>query len=82
MIYTKTLTVPPVLQLRHIRNVGSASLSLCEVAVNKALQTLQKSLNLAMLLPSFRISIVHQNKPSATEQASTPMPTTTHIYLQ
>jgi hypothetical protein len=47
---TKTLKVPPVLQLRHIRNVGSASISLYEVAVNKALQTLQKSLNLPMLL--------------------------------
>ena len=52
MINTKTLKVLPVLQLRHIRNVGSASISLCEVAANKALKTLQKSLNLPTLLPA------------------------------
>jgi len=52
MINTKTLKVPPMLQLRHIRNVGYASIYLCEVAVSKALKTLQKSLNLPMLLPA------------------------------
>jgi len=78
MINTKTLKVPPVLQLRQIRNIGSALVYLCKVTVNRALQTLQKGPNLARLQPLFCISMEQQNKPSATEQNRTPMPSSTH----
>jgi hypothetical protein len=62
MINTKTLKVPPVLQLSQIRNIGSALLYLCKVTVNRALQTLQKGPNLARLQPLFCISMEQQNK--------------------
>jgi hypothetical protein len=71
MITTKTMKVLPVLELRHIRNIGSASLCLCKVAVNKTLQTLQKSLNMPRLLTSFCISTEPQNEPSLIEQTPT-----------
>ena len=82
MIVTKTLKVPPVLQLRHIRNIGSALLYLFEVAVNKALQTLPKSLNLAKQLLAFVFQSCNRIKHKTTPRPPIPNLATTQLKYQ